>query len=121
RKRFVYKDGKYVRTVMFTPEKDPNNLLFAVNDQSEMDASKRSSSIYFYISLEFHRLLTDLNLEKRNDIGRRQIILKSFRDFVYSEINQLGDTQFAEYHIGHKNSTYWTRQLGDKIKAFRKV
>jgi hypothetical protein len=67
------------------------------------------------------KLLKDLNFEKRNDNGRRQITFKSFRDFVYSEIDQLGDTQLAEWHIGHKKSTYWSRSLEDKIKAFRNV
>lgn len=121
RNKVVFDDkGNYVETVRYKPELDPEEILFAVNKQEVVDAGKKSKSIYFHINREFQQLLKDLKLDKRNDLNRRQITFKTLRDFVYSEIEPLGH-EYAEFHLGHSNSTYWRKKLDAKIQAFRNV
>src|SRR5207253_2650890 len=40
---------------------------------------------------------------------------------VFSTISGLGDTEFANWFIGHSNSTYYRRSEKDKKEAFAKI
>lgn len=110
----IAQDGKS-RTEKHTPNKDGKDLLFSIH--------KRSSalSIYNQLLIKFHKLLNDLNLDKRRDDGRHLITLKSFRTLVKGQISDEGQEQYSEYHIGHKNSPYWKRSENDRFKVFKKI
>lgn len=102
----------------YVPKRDDNDLLFSIHEKKHPN---RSNSIYHVINRDFQQLMKSLGLEKRRDgDNRRLITLKTFRDFVYSEIEPF-DYQFAEHHLGHANSTYWNKTLKQKIDAWSKV
>ena len=52
---------------------------------------------------------------------RREVGLHRFRHFVYTTIDGLGQNQFAEYFIGHANSTYWRKPESEKIETFLRI
>ena len=64
---------------------------------------------YKNLSRRFGELLNRMNIKFRHDGKRREVSLHSFRHFVYTTIDGLGQNQFAEYFIGHANSTYWRK------------
>lgn len=102
----------------YIPKRDENDLLFSIHEKKHPN---RSNSIYHVINRDFQQLMKSLGLEKRRDgDNRRLITLKTFRDFVYSEIEPFGH-EFAEYHLGHSNSTYWNKTLKQKIEAWDEV
>lgn len=102
----------------YVPKEDDNDLLFSIHEKKHPN---RSNSIYHVINRDFQQLMKSLGLEKRRDgDNRRLITLKTFRDFVYSEIEPFGH-EFAEYHLGHANSTYWNKTLKQKIEAWDRV
>lgn len=120
RSRIDFINGKYV-TSMYSPEKNPDNLLFRIYATKE-EKKNKVDGVYFEIKEEFYKLLKTLGLDSRRDDARHDILLKSFRDFVRSEIgHEAKDPDYAELHIGHKQSTYVTRSKADRIKAFRRV
>jgi integrase len=76
---------------------------------------------YKNLSKRFGELLDRMNVKFRHDGKRREVSLHSFRHFVYTTIDGLGQNQFAEYFIGHANSTYWRKPESEKITTFLKI
>src|SRR5215204_2258218 len=76
---------------------------------------------YKNLSRRFGELLDRMNVKFRHDGKRREVSLHSFRHFVYTTIDGLGQNQFAEYFIGHANSTYWRKPESEKIAIFLKI
>lgn len=76
---------------------------------------------YKNLSRRFGELLDRINIKFRHDGKRREVSLHSFRHFVYTTIDGLGQNQFAEYFIGHANSTYWRKPESEKIAIFLKI
>ena len=76
---------------------------------------------YKNLSRRFGELLDRMNIKFRHDGKRREITLHSFRHFVYTTIDGLGQNQFAEYFIGHTNSTYWRKPESEKVTTFLKI
>ena len=76
---------------------------------------------YKNLSRRFGELLDKMNVKFRRDGKRRGVSLHSFRHFVYTTIDALGQNQFAEYLIGHANSTYWRKSESEKIATFLKI
>ena len=76
---------------------------------------------YKNLSRRFGELLDRMNIKFRRDGKRREVSLHSFRHFVYTTIDGLGQNQFAEYFIGHANSTYWRKPESEKIATFLKI
>src|SRR5215204_406105 len=76
---------------------------------------------YKNLSRRFGELLDRMNVKFRHDGKRREVSLHSFRHFVYTTIDGLGQNQFAEYFIGHANSTYWRKPESEKIATFLKI
>jgi hypothetical protein len=62
-----------------------------------------------------------MNIKFRYDGKRREVSLHNFRHFVYTTVDGLGQNQFAEYFIGHANSTYWRKPESEKIATFLKI
>jgi integrase len=76
---------------------------------------------YKNLSRRFGELLDRMNIKFRHGGKRREVSLHSFRHFVYTTIDGLGQNQFAEYFIGHANSTYWRKPESEKIATFLKI
>jgi len=68
---------------------------------------------------EFRELAAALNIPKKN--GKSVLTFHRLRAYVFSTISSLGDTEFANWYIGHSNSTYYRRSEKDKKEAFAKV
>jgi integrase len=76
---------------------------------------------YKNLSRRFGELLDRMEVKFRHDGKRREVSLHSFRHFVYTTIDGLGQNQFAEYFIGHANSTYWRKPESEKVAIFLKI
>jgi integrase len=76
---------------------------------------------YKNLNQRFGELLDRMNIKFRHDGKRREITLHSFRHFVYTTIDGLGQNEFAEYFIGHANSTYWRKPESEKVATFLKI
>ncbi len=122
-RRVCYKnnqtDGKTI-TEYRTPERNDNDLVFAVYQDRENPVPKM---IYYDLSKSFAKTLDRMGKGTREDGNerRRQITLHSFRRFVKTTISDLGYSDFSEYFIGHSGSTYWTKKESEKAELFRKI
>jgi integrase len=111
--------GKIVYKVLhLKPVRRPDDYVFMpYHDELETTVE------YAYKNLggRFGELLDRMNIKFRRDGKRREVSLHSFRHFVYTTIDGLGQNQFAEYFIGHANSTYWRKPESEKIATFLKI
>src|SRR5215203_1510820 len=113
------KTGKIVYKVMLLkPVRRPDDCVFMpYHDERETTVEYA----YKNLSRRFGELLDRMNIKFRHDGKRREVSLHSFRHFVYTTIDGLGQNQFAEYFIGHANSTYWRKPESEKIATFLKI
>jgi integrase len=119
--RIDTKTGKTV-TEYRTPEKDPNELVFA----QYRTYNQKPESIYDNLADLFAKTLDRIGLGSREDGGggnkiRRKITLHSFRRFVKSTISDLGYADYSEWFIGHSGSTYWRKKDNEKAEIFKKI
>jgi hypothetical protein len=103
-----------------TPERNDNDLIFAVYQNTKMPAP---INIYIELGRSFGKTLDRMNKGSREDGNerRRQITLHSFRRFVKSTISDLGYGDYSEWFIGHNGSTYWRKKESEKAELFRKI
>ncbi len=120
KRRICYKDsnGKTI-TEYRTPEKNPNELIFFINQIN----NPNPESLYNHIAADFARTLDRIGMGDREDENeiRRKITLHSFRRFVKTTISDLGFADYSEYHIGHIGSTYWRKKDKEKAEIFKKI
>jgi integrase len=113
------KTGKIVYKVLqLKPVRRPDDYVF-MPYHDELETTVEYA--YKNLSRRFGELLDRMNLKFRHDGKRREISLHSFRHFVYTTIDGLGQNQFAEYFLGHANSTYWRKPESEKIATFLKI
>jgi len=111
--------GKIVYKVLhLKPVKRPDDYVF-MPYHDELETTVEYA--YKNLSRRFGELLDRMNVKFRRDSKRREVSLHSFRHFVYTTIDGLGQNQFAEYFIGHSNSTYWRKPESEKIATFLKI
>jgi integrase len=111
--------GKIVyRALHLKPVRRPDDYLF-MPYHDELETTVEYA--YKNLSRRFGELLDRMNVKFRRDGKRREISLHSFRHFVYTTIDGLGQNQYAEYFIGHANSTYWRKPESEKIATFLKI
>jgi integrase len=116
-RRVVDKNG---RVQYVTKRLGPNDLFFSSGRRK--DAGQDPNYLYDILAAEFSKVLDRIGFNDRDTkSGRHEITLHSFRRFVYSTIENLGMIEFANYFIGHANSTYWRRTQEEKREAFAKV
>ena len=67
-------------------------------------------SIYQKLVKQFHRVLIAVDFDRRKDgmPQNRTITLHSFRRFVKSTISIQANSDYSEWILGHKNSSYWS-------------
>jgi integrase len=113
------KTGKIVyKALHLKPIRRPDDYVF-MPYHDELETTVEYA--YKNLSRRFGELLDRMNVKFRHDGKRREISLHSFRHFVYRTIDGLGQNQFAEYFIGHANSTYWRKPESEKIATFMKI
>jgi integrase len=111
--------GKIVYKVLhLKPVRRPEDYVF-MPYHDELETTVEYA--YKNLSRRFGELLDRMNIKFRHDGKRREVSLHSFRHFVYTTIDGLGQNQFAEYFIGHANSTYWRKPESEKITTFLKI
>jgi integrase len=84
------------------------SLVFQVFDIDNYVTTPQS--IYKKLVPQFHKVLTDVNLDRRKDgmPQNRTISLNSFRRFVKTTISIQANSDYSEWILGHKHSSYWT-------------
>ena len=125
-RRVCYKDerkergGGKIITEYRTPQKDDNDLIFAVQ-QSKI--KPYPNSLYTNLVRSFAKTLDRMGKGAKEDgnPNRRQITLHSFRRFVKTTISDLGYADYSEYFIGHSVSTYWRKKESEKAELFHKI
>jgi integrase len=80
------------------------------------------TTMYAILAREFRATLKRMKLDKKTSDGKRnKITLHKFRKYVKTTISNLGHHDFAEYFIGHKNSTYWDATEEEKQRIYHIV
>ncbi len=117
--------GAITNTETITPSKNDDDLLFSIS----IDGASNPDSIYNQLQKNFEKLLTLTHLDMKYEDGIHKITFSSCRDFVKTQISNTGNTDFANYWIGHKPEkyNYWTTSGNMKIdektrtELFKKV
>jgi integrase len=85
-----------------------NDLIFSTVNATD------PYGIYFKMSVEFQKALEAAGLASRKEDGvykRRKITFHSFRRFVKTTIaNQTRNSDYSEWFLGHKKSSYYTNK-----------
>jgi len=98
----------------------PDNLLFSTGRFDEINDNP--VDLYQCVRREFIETMDRIGFQGRRDDGkRRRITLHDFRTFVYSTISGLGQSDFGDFFIGHKHSTYWSKPQSEILKLFHKI
>jgi integrase len=103
------------KLVQLKPVYSNEDLIFAPyhEEASELPASNRVETMYHHLFSLFN------NVRKLADLS--DISFYTFRRHVYTTIDGLGQNQFAEWFIGHKNSNYWAKPESEKISTFKRI
>lgn len=97
-----------------TPTENPNDLVFADRKITSSDG------IYTKLRNEFSKVLKNVGRERRKEgMQRRTITLNSFRRFAKTTVSDQVSSDFSEWFIGHKHSTYWTKKDGEKQQIYK--
>lgn len=116
----INSEGKTI-TQYNTPERNDNDLVFAVHQDREHANPK---VLYYDLAKSFGKTLDRMGKglrEESSNNRRRQITLHSFRRFAKTTISDLGYSDYSEWFIGHAGSTYWTKKDSEKAEIFRKI
>jgi integrase len=118
-KRWI--DYKYSRrrkgTKMVTPEKSDDHLIFT----KEINDSIKPTALYPKINQAFHQVLRAVNLDQikeGSNSNRRKIVPNSFRHFVYTTTGDQTSTDYANWLLGHKGSTYWGKKEEERKEIY---
>jgi integrase len=103
-----------------TPKVNEENFVFS----TKYNVNSTINGLYVNMTLMFERTLDRLggkygafeNAQKR----RRKITFHSFRRAVKGVISNLGFSEYSDYFIGHKVSTYYRITDKQNIELFRK-
>jgi integrase len=119
RRRYSRKEHKYI---YFTPEKKDTDLIFATHLDSDPDniRDKDIDNLYLTLLLLFEQTRDQLKMGYEDITRRRRkISFHSFRRFVKSTISDLGYSDYSEWFIGHKGSTYYRKSDKEKYQLFK--
>jgi integrase len=103
-----------------TPKVNKEILLFS--NRYEVDPS--IDGLYNDMLLMFENTTDRLGgkyAELEYSKKRRKFTLHSLRRWVKTTISDLGHSEYSEYYIGHKGSTYYRVSESEKIKLFKKL
>ena len=95
-----------------TPVKNEEDLIFGSKETEPQH-------IYQRLRLEFNKVLTAINKDKRKTRGqRRKITMNSFRRFVKTTVADQVNSDFNEWLIGHLESSYYTKKPEEKWQLY---
>jgi integrase len=101
--------------------RDKDDLIFS--RVMYKDTGKYPGGLYQKILFEFHRVLQLAGFRSRKEDGvykRRTVTFHSFRRFVKTTIaNQTRNSDYSEWFLGHRKSTYYTKKP-DELKRIYK-
>src|SRR5206468_3189155 len=101
-----------IGTKDITPEKSDNHLIFTL----QIDETKKPTTLYTKLNEAFRNVLKTINFdERKEDSNRGKITFISFRRFVRTTLSDQVSSDYAEYFLGHKGSSYW-RKKDQEIK-----
>jgi integrase len=115
------------KNFVFTPEKHDIDLVFSssfnfLNPWKNENNDRSIDSLYVTLVSQFNKLMNDLNVKYEDTTKRRRkITLHSFRRYVFTAISDLGYTDFADFILGHSQSTYWCKGTKEKFELFKKI
>jgi integrase len=124
RMRTIYSQ-KDRRNFVFTPEKHDKDLVFSssfnfLNPWKNENSDRGIDSLYVTLVTQFNKLMDDLKIKyEDHNRHRRKITLHSFRRYVFTAISDLGYTDFADFILGHSQSTYWRKGTKEKMELFK--
>jgi integrase len=115
-----------------TPNRRKEDLVFSSSftyEGESVSASKKNIAeldivlnLYTTMVIEFNKVIDQLNIGYEDNNKNRHIFtLHSFRRYVRTLISDLGYQDFAEFTLGHKNSTYWRKSTREKYALFKKI
>jgi integrase len=115
-----------------TPNRRGEDLVFSSSftyDGETVNASKKKIedldivlNLYTTMVIEFNKVIDQLNIGYEDNNKNRHIItLHSFRRYVRTLISDLGFQDYAEFTLGHSNSTYWRKGEKTKYALFKKI
>lgn len=112
RERINWKNGK---------TQTPDDLVFQ-DYAREKNKEPDPRSLYYDIAEEFSKLLELAGFverkESRSKRPRHKITLHSIRRFVKTAISEVASTDFSEWFLGHKKSSYWTVKEAVKSEIY---
>jgi hypothetical protein len=107
-----YKNGK---------TQAPDDLVFQ-DYACEKNKEPYPRSLYYDIAEEFSKLLELAGFVERKDSRskrpRHKITLHSIRQFVKTAISEVASTDFSEWFLGHKKSSYWSVKEAVKSEIY---
>ena len=94
------------------------SLVFQVFDINSYSTTPQS--IYQKVVQQFHKVLTDVNLDRRKDgmPQNRTITLHSFRRFVKTTISNQANSDYSEWFLGHKKSSYYQVKPEERAEIY---
>jgi integrase len=104
------------KSMMVRPEKKEDDIMLAF---WTMKRQPTPAFLADTLGNEFRELAAALNIPKKD--GKYTVTFHRLRAYVFSVISGLGDTEFANWLIGHSNSTYYRRSEKDKREAFARI
>lgn len=120
----IEEGGPKTKTEKITPNLNASDLLFAIT----IEGAINPDSIYNQLQLNFEKLLKKTKLDMKYEDGIHKITFSSCRDYVKTVISNTGNTDFAEFWIGHKGKfNYWTskgkKEIDSKTRTglFKKI
>ena len=109
-----YRERRTAKNYRSAPVKNNEDLVFGLGIDTD------PHSIYEKMRLEFNKILTALNKDKRKDgAQRRKITLNSFRRFAKTTIADQVNSDFSEWVIGHARSPYWVKKPQEKWQIYK--
>ena len=94
---------------------ETDDLIFPFSNETSV------SHIYKRLWIEFNKILTVVNKDKRKDNSRRRkITLNSFRRFAKTTLADAVNSDYSEYLIGHADSSYWSKKE-DEVREIYKT
>jgi integrase len=115
-----------------TPNRRGEDLVFSSSftyDGESINASKKKIAeldivlnLYTTMVIEFNKVIRQLNIGYEDDNKNRHVFtLHSFRRYVRTLISDLGYQDYAEFTLGHSNSTYWRKSTKEKHALFKRI
>jgi integrase len=113
------------------PNRKGEDLVFSSSftyDGETINPSKKKiadldivTNLYTTLCIGWNEVIKQLDIGYEDNNKNRHIItLHSFRRYVRTLISDLGYQDFAEFMLGHSNSTYWRKSEKEKYAFFKK-